>query len=243
MEEQIQKDRRQLKNGQKEIPTDPTSFSYLPYLFKLPKQSIKLSKMSTLNILCYAEECFQNTDKQFLKSINKIIAELTKRSDIFQSTLIFLQNKRVKDDLYYWIPGHKISNIFCFLVEANPNFIKNYKQYYIEMLVTNRKYYDAHQFIQQKYPQEFQQFVLMEKDLTLFQNCISSIIWTGEDPKINSKFEQIYKFLGLEECIDLNDDIEAIVVPEVSYVDVTIDGVDMIISFEKFAEITQNNSK
>jgi len=290
MIEQIQKDRQNLKEQTEEEP----SFSYIPLLSTKPKTSFKLSKLSSINALYYAEESFKNGDKFFLKHIDKIRRELMGRPDIFESSLIFLQNKKIKDDLFYWIPGHKISNIFCFIAEINPNFIELYKSYYVRMIATGRMYYDALLFIKQRFQQEYHQFHLMSMDLEIFSryentayshpqvilnaeaynilwpkdnvfsfsflpgielvnnsnirdeaenvskslfitsSVISPLIWTGEETEGSDKCREILKILGIQETVEISEDLDGILVPKASFVDITVNGCNLVLSIEEF---------
>lgn len=220
MEEKIQEDR-------KNIHKPGSSFTYIPLLTSNAKTSLKLSKLSSLNILYYLEESFKRGDKFVLKHLDRITGELRCRSDIFQTVMVYLQNKAVRDDLFYWLPGHRVSNIFCFIAQVIPDFIEKYKKYYVEMVVSGRRYYDVLHFIKGRYEHEYPQFRIMEMDLELFPDCISATVWVGREPDRNNS-----NALGIKRILDVSQDIEAILVPQASFVDVSIGTTNMIVSVE-----------
>lgn len=220
MEEKIQEDR-------KNIHKPGSSFTYIPLLTSNIKTSLKLSKLSSLNILYYLEESFKKGDKFVLKHLDRIAGELRSRDDIFSTVMMYLQNRAVKDDLFYWMPGHRISNIFCFITEIIPDFVERYKKYYVEMVVSGRRYYDVLHFIRGRYEHEYPQFRMMEMDLELFEDCISATVWVGKEPDRNDSSP-----LGIKTLLDVSPDIEAVLVPQASFVDVSIGAINMVVSVD-----------
>lgn len=220
MKEKIQEDRKNIH--------DPgSSLTYIPLLRSKAKTSLKLSRLSSLNILYYLEESFKRGDKFVLRNLDRMAKELRGRSDIFQTAMMYLQDKTVKDDLFYWLPGHRVSNIFCFIAEIIPDFVERYKKYYVEMVVSRREYYDVLHFIRGRYEQDYAQFKMMQMDLELFPDCISATVWVGKEPDRNESNP-----LGIRKIINISPDIEAILVPQASFVDVSIGSRTMVVSVE-----------
>lgn len=230
MKEQIEKDRENLKNGE----IKETGFSYIPFLqqSKTTGNRVKLSKLTTLNTLIYLEEGFRKGDKYMLNNIEKIKKDMIQRADLFEAVLKYLENKEVRDDLFYWTPGYKISNIFCFIVEILPNFVQLYKEYYIEKIVCKLNFYDASKFIKERFRNEYEQFNLMGLDLTMFERCITGHIWTNESINLSQSHIKVLEGLGIPIKLDISDDIEANIVTTASFVDITIDSVDYTVRLD-----------
>lgn len=241
MKEQIEKDRETIRNK----TTKDETFSYLPFLQsqKTSKTTVKLSKLSTLNILVYLEEGFQRNDKHMLNNLERIKKEVLQRGDLFEAILQYLENKRVRDDLFYWTPGHKISNIFCFIVSVAPNFIQLYKDYYIEKIVCGRVFYDASNFIRERYSADYEQFKLMEMDLTLFKKCISAQTWTGETTVLKPGQIEILEKLEIPRFIDISSDIEASIVPLASFIDLEINGRKITVRLDRLIGLIEKDEK
>lgn len=227
--EQIEKDREAIRKK----ATDEFQFSYIPFLIS-PKNKeikVKLSKISSLNILIYLEECFQNGKKNIIKEIDKIKRELTSREDLFISVLKYLENKRVRDDMFYWTPGYKVTNIFCFIVDLIPDFIRQYKEYCIEKVVCGTQFYDVTNFIKERYPDDYLNFNLMRMDLSMFQSCISAGLW-GADLEIGEKRRKLLEGFEIRTKIEFTDDLEAYIAPKASFVELVVNGKELTVSLD-----------
>lgn len=91
-------------------------FSYIPYLVQVEYEVPSLSSHSTSRILELLDKLF-TAPQRFQREIEEIGNCLKARDDLFQTFLIFIENKRVKDDLYYWHPGIKYTNIYSFVCD------------------------------------------------------------------------------------------------------------------------------
>jgi len=240
MKEQIQRDREMLKNNTQNSP----DFSYIPLLQSKPstRARVKLSKLSTLNILVYLEEGFQKSDKHMLNNIERIKREVARREDLFEAILNYLENKKVRDNLFYWTPGYKISNIFCFIVDLLPNFVGLYKEYYIERVVCRKKLCDASTFVKERFSADYEQFNLMSIDLSMFSFCISAHIWSAE---CSFSLEQTRALdqLRIVGLIDISDDIEAQIAPSASFVDMTVNGCEYTIRLDALVGLMTKDEK
>lgn len=241
MKEQIEKDRESLRNQSPQ----GVGFSYIPLLQaqKTAKTRVKLSKLSTLNILIYLEEGFQKNDKHMLNNIERIKKEMLQRSDLFEAVLEYLENKKVRDDLFYWTPGYRISNIFCFIVEIVPNFIQLYKEYYIEKIVCKREFYDASNFVKERFSNDYEQFNLISMDLSMFRNCISAHIWTNENADLDHSEIKALERLNIPYFIDFTDDLSAYIVMTTSFVDIAIDNQDFTVRLDALVGLLVKNEK
>lgn len=230
MKEQIERDREDLRNGAQPAQ----GLSYVPLLKsqRAPKSRVKLSKLSTLNILVYLEEGFQKSDRHVLDNIEKIKKEVAERSDLFGAVLEYLENKRVRDDLFYWTPGYRISNIFCFIVDLVPNFAQLYKDYFVEMVVCRRQLCDALSFVKERFSADYEQFSLMNMDLTMFKRCISPQIWMAEPRLPTQEQIKVLNLLGIPWYADFSEDIEAHIVMRISFIDVTIQSKKFTVSLD-----------
>lgn len=232
----IEKDRRCLRTR-----GENPDFSYLPYIEKTSKTTFKLSKLRTLNILYYLEEGFKIGDKVVISNLERIKKELVLRKDIFNSILIFLQNKKIQDDLFYWMPAIKpgkmgirtiITNIFAFISEVVPDFVKRYKIYYIQNIITCRPFYNAFNFIEQRYPAEYTQFKTMKMDLELFEDCITGPIWLNE--QLDYRLDFLCEYLRINSEIDISSDLKALLEPRASFIEFSIDSKSYVVSLERF---------
>ncbi|ELA41540.1 uncharacterized protein VICG_01404 [Vittaforma corneae ATCC 50505] len=241
MKEQIEKDRESLRNQN----TQDLGFSYIPLLQaqKTAKTKVKLSKLSTLNILIYLEEGFQKSDKHMLSNIERIKREVSQRTDLFEAVLKYLENKKVRDDLFYWTPGYKISNIFCFIMDIIPNFIPLYKEYYIEKIVCKREFYDASNFVKERFSNDYEQFNLINMDLSMFRNCISTHIWTHENVGLDQSEIQALEKLNIPYFVNFTDDLEAYIVVTTSFVDVTIGNHSFTVRLDALIGLLVRNEK
>lgn len=240
MEEQIEKERASLREGKMYYE----GFSYLSLFLgkKKQKEKVKLSKLGTVNVLIYLEESFLKCDSYVLGNLDKITKELLSRSDLFISVLKYLENKKVRDDLYYWMPkdvnvNTKTQNlatkeptsIFSFIVSLLPNFPQMYKSYFTESVICGRSFFDAFNFIHEKFPNEFENFSLMILDLKMFKHCISDHAWVDNFNKKQIS-EQTLHLLESPAYLNISDDIEAIICPEVSFVDISIGNKSFVVS-------------
>lgn len=235
MIERIERDRENIKKKKTEGQTDTSEFSYLPFFApnKALTPRLNLSKLSTINLLVFLEESFKNGDKYIMRNLDKIKTGIIEREDLFISTLKYLENKKIRDEMFYWTPGYKISNIFSFIVELIPNFVEQYKEYYIKQIVCKKVHLNALNFIKERYTTEYERFKIIEKDLLLFNNCISSHVWLDENSKRQISKKSI-DFLGIEEFYDVCEDLMAILAPSASFIEVTVYDKFFIASISEF---------
>lgn len=112
--------------------------TFLKYRPKTEESGIrrKIRNLSTINILYSVYFAFRKLDKKFIKKIEKIKDELSGRNDIFVSVLEFMENSDiVYDDLYFWHPGLKYSDVFSLIVDIIPNIVDLYKNYLVESYI------------------------------------------------------------------------------------------------------------
>ncbi|KAL0265877.1 UNVERIFIED_CONTAM: hypothetical protein PYX00_011594 [Menopon gallinae] len=91
-------------------------FSYIPYLVQVVYDVPNLDRHPTSRILELLDRMFA-APQRFQREIGKIGGYLKARDDLFQAFLLFVENRRVKDDLYYWHPGIEHTNIFSFVCD------------------------------------------------------------------------------------------------------------------------------
>lgn len=131
--------------------------SYIPYL--LPIRSIFKSQIipkflkikqkrikqqisdSTANLLIKIDQLFKNYKN--LDEIKLIQNELSKRKDIFEESMKFLENVKLDtyNELYYWYPGLKVADtislIFSFY--SNQEFNMKYRKFVAERYIFENK--------------------------------------------------------------------------------------------------------
>ncbi|KAM0680169.1 hypothetical protein GINT2_001552 [Glugoides intestinalis] len=239
--EQIERDREMLRNK----TTEDFNFSYIPFIKtqKTCGKSLKLTKLSAFNILVYLEECFEKSDKHVLKKLESIKQELLGRPDLFLSVLMYLENKKVHDDVFYWIPGCKISNIFCFIVDLIPNFIHMYKEYCIERIVCGKKFYDALNFIKGRFPEEYEHFNLINMDLSMFKHCISTSIWGLGDQFIDQRHLEVLNELKIPARLDFKGDLEAHIATKASFAEIVVDGKEFTVPLDALIGLKLKDEK
>lgn len=163
--------------GEMKKNTCEEDFSYmntfLKYRPKTEDSGIrrKIRNLSTINILYSVYFAFKKLDKNFIKKIEKIKEELSSRNDIFVSVLEFMENTEiVYDDLYFWHPGLKYSDVFSLIVEIVPNIVDLYKNYLVEsyILGTNPciRILDV---LKNRFNKNLGDFDVIHKDLILFK--------------------------------------------------------------------------
>lgn len=231
MTEQIERDRKALR--EQRCKQEKNKFSYVPYLLgtkqKQLKKSLKLHNLSTINILYYVEESFKLGDKYILNRLDVINEVLLQRSNLFDSVLLFLQNATVRNDLHYWIPGLTVDNVFSFITRLLPDFVSRYKEYYMCKAIVGEAFIDCFKFIKERYKEEHDQFRIMEMDLHLFENCLSLSFWNTETTEYADDMP------GIEGRIDVSDDLEGVLIPELSFIDFSIGERKFVVSLAQFS--------
>ena len=213
------------------------------------KVPFKYEKLSTTNLLIFLEESFNNSVKSVLKKLDKIEKILLKRTDLFFSVLKYLENKQIRDDLFYWSPGYKVSNIFSFIVILIPNFPKIYKEYYVKNLICNRVFINVIHFLKERFPEEYETFTLINYDLNVFKDCISPNLWfepTNEleyFEKTTSNSENILSVFGISKVIEISEDLEGYLAPLVSYFEFEIYGKVFLVNLLNFNGLINKNEK
>lgn len=91
-------------------------FSYIPYLVQVEHEIPRLNSHSTSRILELLDKLF-TAPQRFQREIEEIGNFLRTRDDLFQTFLVFIENKHIKDDLYYWHPDIKYTNIYSFVCD------------------------------------------------------------------------------------------------------------------------------
>lgn len=196
-------------------------FSYIPYLFKrskaMEKQRLNMRSLSTIELLKKIENIFNSSNIKAIKRLSIFKNELVSRNDLFESAMQFLHKRNVEDDLFYWTPGCKIDNIFSLIAEIIRDFPEKYKIYYIKNIVLkSAEYYDCLNYIKERHKSEYEQFKMIQKDMGMFDNCVTSIYWIDENAE---RYDDV---LGLPSRIDICDDLEGVLVPEISYIEILI---------------------
>lgn len=242
MREKIEEDRENLRKRQTGNIQEQQEFSYLLFFAsnKALTPRLNLAKLSTINLLVFLEESFKTGDKYIMRNLDKIKRGMTERKDLFLSTLKYLENKKIRDEMFYWTPGYKISNIFSFIVELIPDFIVQYKEYYIKHVVCKKEYYNALHFIKERFSSEYENFKLIERDLLLFNHCISSQVWLDEN-SVRIVSRKCTDFLNILETYDICEDLEAILAPSASFIEVTVFGKLYAVSICNFDGLLNKN--
>ncbi len=239
MHEQIEKDREYVRNGIFDMKQH--RFSYLKYLRSEEAGNYmledRINNMTTIDILTFLNTCFENGKRDILDNIDKFEYELKKRKDLFQNVIEFLDKKNIKSTLYYWIPGHTIGSIFAFIAKIMPDFSAKYKRYFAKNLIINKSYIDCMIFIKEFYQSEYIDFEIMKMDLNIFDNCISGNYW----PDVNTEYNSICT--GIKDKIDLNNDIDAKLVPALSFVEVEINGKALVMNLVEFDKFMCKNNE
>lgn len=230
MNEQIEKDRQNVRNGL--IINNNKQFSYLKYLKSREKESLNLNKTlkmyNTLEILYFLEDGFIMGNKKILKNIGEFRIEISKRADLFESILQFLDDKKIGSKLHFWLPGHDINNIFMFLVEIMPDFVERYKNYIIKPVIIGQKYKNCFEFIKKIFNKDYSTIKIMKDDLDIFDKCLSLNYW----PHANIKYTK--GFLKIEEEINVSKDVKGRIIPDLSYVDFNIGNRNFIVTLHEF---------
>jgi hypothetical protein len=147
--------------------------TFLKYRPKTEESGIrrKIRNLSTINILYSVYFAFKKLDKSFIKKIEKIKDELSSRNDIFISVLEFIENNEIiYDDLYFWHPGIKYSDVFSLIVEVVPNIVDLYKNYLVESYILGMnpriRILDV---LKNRFNKNLGDFDVIHKDLVLFK--------------------------------------------------------------------------
>lgn len=244
MTERIEREREKLRKSVTEGQCELQGFSYLPLLASKTNTTprINLNKLSTINLLVFLEESFKNSDKTILKSLDKIKKEIIKRTDLFISTLKYLENKKIRDEMFYWAPGYSISNIFSFIVELIPDFVVQYREYYVKHVVCKTQHFNVIHFIKERFASDYEYFNLIDKDLMIFDHCISSYAWVdeGSNKKITRKSAD---YLGIEQSLEICEDLNAILSPSASFVELTVFGRLFVSNLSNFDGLVNKDLK
>lgn len=225
MMEQMEMDRKALK--QQASKPNGSQFSYIPYLVpkkeKKKRNALRITALSTLNILCYVDESFRLSDKYVISRLPIIKEEILKRKELFSTAMQFISQHSVKSNLYYWNPGLQPDNIFKFITDLLPNFVILYKKYLIKSLVTKSSYYDCLPFIKEHFRPEYPQFEIIRLDNEFFTSAVTSIYWSDEEHPYCGVFPEI------PAMIDISSDVEGRILPDVSFVECFIAGRTFIV--------------
>ncbi|KAL6122433.1 hypothetical protein NUSPORA_00514 [Nucleospora cyclopteri] len=244
--EQIEKDRFLIKNNKSYI--NNSTFSYLRYINlkdskkkNKPFNKVNPNNLTTLNLLYIIEE-------KLLYNCSKMFQLLKSREDLFESALQFISNRTIKDDLYYWVPGKKITNIFSLIKEAISDFGARYKECLIrDITMSNKeqliKNSNILQFIMEK-----EDKMLVEEiegiyyDLEIFKGkFITRSFWVPEEnetavnevQKMNCTVKNSH-LLPSKETVDISSNLSAFLVPEISFVDFEVNGERKVLSYKEF---------
>lgn len=229
MVEQIEVDRETIRKG--ESRKNGSGFSYLPYLApkkeKKKHKMVSISNLSTLNVICYVDESIKQADKYILSNIDVFKEELLNRKDLFHAAMKFITQNTIRNSLYYWNPGIHPDNIFEFIHGLIPDFVRQYKSYYIQALVTNTEHLDCLLFIKEYCGAEYHQFEIIKTDISLFENGVSGMFWIDEPYEYSGIFAEI------PGRVDIGDDVEGLLLPEVSYVECLIGGRPFVVPLSR----------
>lgn len=252
MHSTIQHDRNEFKNKSMSINNVVNIQNTLYYNFlarnnkNKPKKSVQLHNLSTLNIIYYLEESFKLCDKFILGKLNIFEAELKKRIDLFDAILKFIVNSKVRSEPYYWIPGSKmdsvyksnsvnnirVDNIFSFISILMPDFVAKYKEYYILKTITGSEYLNCHDFIKQRYKNDYEQFKIMDKDLVIFEDCLSATYWLDNYSYTNDIL--CGNSINVDTKINIQGDLEGTLINELSFVDFNIGNKNFLVTLHNF---------
>lgn len=216
------------------------------------KTKINLRALSTLKILEVIEEkqLFRQKYIDFLKN--------ERSADLFGAVLNFVNNKKVFDELYYWIPGKRITNIFSFIHKAMPEFAFLYKMYLNRCYTTNYKSIHPDSYLcEMSKKTDLEQLELMYADKEIFRNEIitrpewledwteemenKSYVFNGE-PLFNTVNLEKNNFIlknteileNLKETKEIGGDLEAELSEELSYVEFKIGKTPFLMTLSEF---------
>jgi len=239
MRESIEEERKKLEKGL--VKSTHGSLSYIKYLTRpnnsLHPENAQALAFSTINLLYYINDAFNKANKQIIKKLGSFEAELRNRKDIDQAIMQFLQHTDVQDKFYYWIPGVKIDNIFTLLNNVRPNFGEKYKKYYMECRTLRKAYLNCNNFIKQFYTKIYKDIKIIERDLELFENCVSASYWINEYAEYNGEIP------GIEKTIDLGENIYGEIVPDLSYVEITIGEGTMLVTVRQLMDLNMKREE
>ena len=195
---------------------------------KQPRVPVSIQGLTTLNILHYVEESFFLCDKYILDNLVIIENELRRRSDLFESAAAFLEKAEVKDDLHYWIPGLTVNNIFSFIELLIPDFVPRYKRLFIHGTIVGNPVPNCIRYIKERFRSEYPPFLVMARDMAIFEQCVSLPYW------LDGEANESRRFLGVEEKLVLAEDIEAVLTPDLSYVDLSINERSFVVTLHEY---------
>ncbi|KAI5172705.1 hypothetical protein PAEPH01_1795 [Pancytospora epiphaga] len=242
MNERIEEDRRLLRAGKKKAPQG--TFSYISSLTtKKPKEKtwLRIHNLSTINILNYIDESYNLGDKYVLQRLKDLRAVLLSRVDLFDAVLLFLTNAVVRSELHYWQPGLGSSSIFSFVSELIPDFVGRYKAYYARCTIMKGAVLDCTSFIKERFKNSIDQLLVIQEDLQLFDHCITLPYWLDTQEETIS--EECLRLIAEPNRIDVAKDVEAFLVPELSFVECTIGNREIIVSLAQLDGLLIKNEK
>jgi len=147
--------------------------TFLKYRHKSEESQIKrkIKNLSTINILYSVYISYKNIDKSFIKKLEKIRNELSTRSDLFEAVIDFLENNEIiYDDLYFWHPGLKYSDVFSLIYDLIPNIVEEYKIYLVNNLILGLEPKTRIlEVFKNRLNKSLDDFDIINKDLVLFK--------------------------------------------------------------------------
>ncbi|WUR03923.1 uncharacterized protein VNE69_06236 [Vairimorpha necatrix] len=291
---QVSKDReflRKFSYTEKEMKKNLNDkFSYIETFIKhKPKiqesrLKRKIRNLSTINILYSVYLSFKKIDKDFINKIEKIKTELEKREDLFPSVLDFLDNNEIiYDDLYFWHPGLKFTDIFALIIHLLPNIVNDYKKYLIRQLILGLEPKTGIlNIFKKRLSKNMGDFEVIKKDLLIFKiyqdssfcaeyeeinsvgikrkeisknskkkifkkekifKIVTSAYWKDEEKEEENCEEIINMIGGVEINKNYSKDIELVLCPSLSFVDVEIQGKNIVVEMNVLNDLITKNER
>ncbi|OQS54915.1 hypothetical protein EHP00_970 [Ecytonucleospora hepatopenaei] len=219
------------------------------------KKKINWRTLKTINILnlCEEQQLFGKKYLEFLQDERK--------EELFSNILEFVNSREVKDELYYWEPGKKVTNIFSFLKILLPNFAQLYKIYLSRCFTTNVDPVYPDSFLREKINKvEYEEIEMLFNDREIFKNkYITRPEWleywdekldfdsfysyqynnfaSSDYKNFDKTHFEIHPLNFLEKIPDIksvSEDLECELVDELSFVNFNIDNVEYLMSLKEF---------
>ncbi|EED44668.1 hypothetical protein EBI_27482 [Enterocytozoon bieneusi H348] len=207
--------------------------------------NIKLSELQTIDILYLCEK-----KNNFSKSM---ISLLKTKDDLFISALQFLSKKTIYNELYYWKPQRKITNIFTFIQHLIPNFCILYKIYLNRSFAIGLPYINILHFIKEKYSiSEYEEVDSLLNDIFKFKNRyitypnwventtvdLESKTWNLYDyfilPEGHYTISNVNQIFKVPRVKRITKDIKTEIIPKLSYIEFICNNKKYMMTLDEF---------
>ncbi|ORD94257.1 hypothetical protein ECANGB1_974 [Enterospora canceri] len=215
-----------------------------------PSAHYNLKKLETKTLLSLAEE-----HQHLLGRIQHVAST---RDGLFSDAVCFLENRRVKSELHYWIPGARTTNVFAMIGNLLPDFGDLYKVYLLKCYAFREQHRDCLRYLREKGNKvEVEEIECMVQDRGIFRNNFTITKLDYVDEIKEGAFHRAidgYRNPGefgeveVENCgklgnivrrRNINRDLSAEMLPELSFVEYEVDGVVYVGKLSDFDQIVK----